>query len=824
MPSFAAPGSSFPDEETQADGYGDGSLAPRTYAAAAHEGNGGWGAQTTGGEGAAEEGFPLGRLLRRRWWVLLLGLACGLGGGYLYDLSQPPVYQSVAELTVSARRAALPGTEGGGGEMEQLTGDTLGNYLYRAQTAPLVARAVRERRLDELPAFKGAGSPVGRILKGLEGTQVPGTRVLQFTYSGGSPEETGAVLDAVVDAFAAEVREESQSGVREAIRLISEARDQVLRDLEAAEAAHREFERNSPLVRGPDGQPLNPHAADLLALDAARDELSLELSNLVAEVESIRSSMEAGGRRAALAQMASLKRESVGENPAVAELGFEEQHLDLILELEEARETKGANHPDIKRLENRLAALRRIEAERAGLQTGVDGAGPDGAGGPASFLDLYVEARVERARVLQSQIDRLDERYEATREAAESVRDAESRERELRDRRDRHAALYAALVSDVDQLDLLKDADTVRVTPITPPGPGRPARAPLFRALGAGGALGLAVAFGLAYLLEQSDRRFTGPAELRAEFGLPLLGHVPQIPARTLKEAKRVRDGVPDPGLSTVLRPKSQLAESYRAVRTGLLSAARNGAKVVQVTSPDRGDGKSTLTANVAVTLGRVGKKTVLVDVDLRRPRVRRMFGLPQVSAEDPGVGTAEVIADPDKLDEALVESGQPGLWLLPCAARPDHPAELLSSEAYETFLEVLRQKFDFVLLDSPPVLAVSDPAATARLADGVMVVTRLHPRTRRRLGECLDTLDQAGANVLGLVVNAVPTSGEYTREVQGGYYGGYGYGAFAGRDAYYSDEATAAPASAALIEAAPASASSASADAGGAAEVARSR
>ncbi|QDT18228.1 polysaccharide biosynthesis tyrosine autokinase [Alienimonas californiensis] len=803
MPSFAASGSSFPGEDPQAEGYGrggDGPNAPRSHAVTGYDANGGWGAQSAGGDAATEEGFQLGRLLRRRWWVLLLGLASGLGGGYLYDLYQPPVYQSVAELTVSARRTALPGSEGGGGEPEELAGEALGNYLYRAQTGPLVARAVRERRLDELPAFKGAGSPVGRILKGLEGGQVPGTRVLQLTYSGGSPEETGAVLDAVVATFVEEVREEGQSGIREAIRLISEARDQVLRDLEAAEAAHREFERTSPLVRGPDGQPLNPHAADLLALDRARDELSLELSNLTAEVESIRSSMEVGGRRAALAQMASLKRESAGENPAIAELGFEEQHLDLILQLEEARETKGENHPDIKRLENRVAALRRIEADRAGLQ-----AGPDGTEGPSSFLDLYVAARVERARVLQSQIDKLDERYAETREAAEDVRDAESRERELRDRRNRHADLYAALVADVDQLDLLKDADTVRVTPIVPPGPGRPARAPLIRALAAGGALGLAVAFGLSYLLEQSDRRFTGPAELRAEFGLPLLGHVPEIPPRTLKEGKRIREGVPDAGLSTVLRPKSQLAESYRAVRTGLLSAARNGVKVVQVTSPDRGDGKSTLTANVAVTLGRVGKRTVLVDVDLRRPRVRRMFGLPQVAADNPGVGTAEVIADPDKLDEALVESGQPGLWLLPCAARPDHPAELLSSEAYETFLDVLRQKFDFILLDSPPVLAVSDPAATARLADGVVVVTRLHPRTRRRLGECLDTLDQAGARVLGLVVNAVPAGGEYTREVQGGYYGGYGYGAMAGRDAYYSDEGTSAPAAPALIAATPA-------------------
>ena len=200
--------------------------------------------------------------------------------------------------------------------------------------------------------------------------------MLRLTYSGSSPAETGAVLDALVDAFAEEVREEGQSDSREALRLISEARDQVLRDLEAVVAERREFERTSPLVRGPEGRPLNPHAADLLELDAARDALRLELSNLTAELESIHASLEAGGRRAALAQMASLKQEGRGENPAAAALGFEEENLALILQLEEARETKGDNHPEIRRLENRLAALRRLAEERAGLER----AGSEGGG------------------------------------------------------------------------------------------------------------------------------------------------------------------------------------------------------------------------------------------------------------------------------------------------------------------------------------------------------------------------------------------------------------------------------------------------------------
>ncbi|WP_171185447.1 polysaccharide biosynthesis tyrosine autokinase [Alienimonas chondri] len=720
-------------------------------------------------------------MLRRKWYLLVLGLAAGLGGGYYHFTKQEPVYRSTAEVTVSYREASLP-VENDLNGRPQSPQNVLGDYLHRIQTPPLIQRAVEEHDLADLPRFRGGGSPVGTILGGLSGRQIEGTRVLQLGYVGKSPEETKAVLDAVVATFIDSVKEDEQSVSQEAVELITKANDQVRGELESAEAAYREFQRTSPLTRGEDGSPVNPYAADLLQIDAHEDELRLQLTTLTAEIDAIRKALAEGGRREALAQMAAISRqnESDGESsPAATQLSFEEKHLDLLLELEEARERFGENYPERKRLENRYAAVRKLMAERAGLTGSEESA--------KSFLDLFVDARQEKAEVLKAQIAMLNEEYASTEKEAEALRDAELTERELRDQLARHAAMHTALVDKISQLDLTKDAERVRVASLVPATLGALTPVELIRSLSMGGVMGLAVAFGLAYLLEQGDRSFKGPEELRAEFGLPLLGHVPVIPAKTLRRTKQT--GKLDPSLLTIHRPQSRLAESFHAVRAGLAFAARSGVKVIQVTSGDPGDGKSTLAANLAVSLGRSGKSTVLVDVDLRRPRVAGLFGLPKE-----GVSVTDVIENPDKLSDAVVESGVPGLSLLPCLRKADHPAELLSSQAFEDFVEVLRHKFDFVVLDSPPVLAVSDPAAIAPSADGVVLVTRLSKRTRRKVQESLDTLDRAGANLLGLVVNAVDSSGEYVREVESGYYGGYGYGYGRTKGSYYSNEKAAPP------------------------------
>jgi capsular exopolysaccharide synthesis family protein len=230
--------------------------------------------------------------------------------------------------------------------------------------------------------------------------------------------------------------------------------------------------------------------------------------------------------------------------------------------------------------------------------------------------------------------------------------------------------------------------------------------------------------------------------------------------------------------LITLRDPKSHVSEAYRGLRTALyFSSEGQKHRVIQVTSPDQGDGKSTLIANLAVSIAQSGKSVLLIDADFRRPKVHKLFGL----SEETGMAT--VLAGISELDEAIQPTLVDGLAVLPCGPQPPNPAELLTSPRFNTFLEAIRQRYDFVLIDTPPLLAVSDPSVVAPRVDGVILLIRLAKHDRPRAVRCKEILNSLGANILGVVVNnfgrrrgsSYDEFGyEYGYGYKGGYYNGY--------------------------------------------------
>jgi capsular exopolysaccharide synthesis family protein len=286
-------------------------------------------------------------------------------------------------------------------------------------------------------------------------------------------------------------------------------------------------------------------------------------------------------------------------------------------------------------------------------------------------------------------------------------------------------------------------------------------------------------------MVDFADRTFRSPEEVRRTLRLPLLGHVPALPAAP--KAKRSKKGsVANPAsridhsVVTYHFPQSWEAESFRGLRTSVTFTRRGAAhQVLQVTSPNPGDGKTTITANLAVAMAQAGKRVLLVDCDLRNPRIHKLFGLEnKTGLADCLVGDAEPF---DAIQSTEIEK----LWVLPRGSLPSNPAELLASECFVQFLQTVRQQYDCVLLDSPPVLAVSDPCIIAPRADGVLLAIKtakngIVPAIRTR--EMLTSLD---AQLIGVVVNRCEgrPSDEYGRHVTGVY--GYVYG-----KEYYSEKA----------------------------------
>lgn len=278
------------------------------------------------------------------------------------------------------------------------------------------------------------------------------------------------------------------------------------------------------------------------------------------------------------------------------------------------------------------------------------------------------------------------------------------------------------------------------------------------RYVGGGAIVGILLMAGLALLMDMADRSYRSPDEIASDLGKPVLGH---IPAMDLPNIKRVIDSV-DESIITLHHSRGRIAESYRSVRTGLFFSSRGtDLKVVQVTSPVPGDGKSTLCANLAVTMAQSGRRVLLLDADFRRPRLHKIFGV------DVEAGLAQCVSGEAELDEVTYSTCIANLSLMPGGKRPSNPAELLSSSRFSQLLEILKEKYDIIIIDTPPALAVSDPSVVASLVDGVVLAMRLRRNVKPLATRAFRVLESVDAQILGVVVNGVSTEAAY---------GGYGY------------------------------------------------
>jgi tyrosine-protein kinase len=258
-----------------------------------------------------------------------------------------------------------------------------------------------------------------------------------------------------------------------------------------------------------------------------------------------------------------------------------------------------------------------------------------------------------------------------------------------------------------------------------------------------GGVLGLFVAGGLVLLLSYLDNTVKDSESLRHFVGTPALGEIP-----TLRRTS---------GLEALDAPQSQGAEAYRGLRTNLQFAlfGRDVHSIV-LTSTQPGDGKTTTLANLAVVLAQSGQRVIVVDADLRKPRLHQVFrGLTNRT----GLTNLLLSDEADDLDHVLQQTGVSGLRVLTTGPLPPNPPDLLTSQRMRALVSQLESKADIVIFDAPP-RTVSDPLILAGLADGLLLVTSSHKTRANELQTCLDDIERSGTPVIGIVVNRVALRG----------------------------------------------------------------
>ncbi len=291
--------------------------------------------------------------------------------------------------------------------------------------------------------------------------------------------------------------------------------------------------------------------------------------------------------------------------------------------------------------------------------------------------------------------------------------------------------------------------------------------------------LGGAVGFGLAFFLSYLDRSIRTPDQVERLLQLPPLGVIParsepqasgSARTRLFQKGKKSYEVGDADGEAIELAPhneqRSPIAEAYRAFRTALMLSRAGGVRSVVVTSAVPHEGKTTTAVNLAVVLGQLGRRVLLVDADLHKSRLHEIFQIPN------RVGLVSVLAEGLEPSRAIVKTAVPGVFVVPAGPEAPNPSGLLASDAMQKFLELGTVNFDHVIVDSPPVLPVSDTLVFAHQTDGIVLCVRGGSTSRDLVLRARDRILRSGVPIIGVIINAL----EPERAVYDHYEYGYGY------------------------------------------------
>ena len=787
------------------------------------------------------QGFDYLGMMWRRKWLLMFGAVVGLGMGYLYYTKQPPVYQSSAEIQVSNPNATqnLP-MEGLEYQAHPLADEirVIRSELVLKDAAimgDLSSTKQFSGRSNESIAASLSGSGALSLVP-MNGM---GSSVITVSYSCNEPSDARRVVQAVIDAYSKYLQSMHHNVGEETIRYIDDARGEVLKKLESLEAQYDKFKQNNLLIDR-NGTHTSIHRANAEQLLGEKQRLNIERTYLYGQYRAVQDAIErkddprtvllmlrralgertleaddtekttvgqiatapvAAPAKIQMPRQAQQRSEQMREGPLFQlklkekELltAFAPSHPALVkvkLQIDALEEQITQFEADEKQLREELEAqVREMEAEaenaRKEAAQRLAAQGMPVEEDPAEKLRRDTQIRIltleQELKSIDNQLTVITDQYNTERELARGEERDEIMAAGYNRDIARQRELYAKIVARLDELNIVSDLDGRRVSALKSPKKGWQIAPSMSRNLAMGCFLGLLSAAGIAYLFEWSDKSYHSPDEIAEHLRMPVIGHIPAV--RPDMEKVREKKSQLDPSLCAYFQPKSTFCEAYRAVRTALyFSSQQSENKVIQITSAVPSDGKSTIAANLAITTAQAGKSVLLVDCDFRRPRAHQLF---KISTKKGVAWLVENMPENPKdsgaglLGEAVQETEIPNLCVMPCGERPANPSELLSSQKFEKMLKLLREKFDLVLVDCPPLLAVTDPSNIAPRVDGVILVIRIRKVVRPMALRASRILETLGANVLGVVVNGVGSREAY----------GYGSKYYRSRSSYYGGD-----------------------------------
>jgi succinoglycan biosynthesis transport protein ExoP len=746
--------------------------------------------------------------LRRRYPLIILGLFVGLLGAALYYSQQVPQFQSSLTVYIGQRSSEAATTGRATMEGTSVQVQILATHAELFTSPKVVGDAVAKGNLHRLMGIGSAKEATVIIRSGLKVSQggtgpAAGASLLTASFQHTDAEVAAEVLTAVYDAYKDYIDSQSRNISGEAADLIARAlveNEQAVRD---ADEAYRDNVARMPALVTADGRLSDVHRTRLTNIEAELSTVRSSLSRARSKQGSLEEFLEsrAGQELSFIDAMSMLGEQEVSRLTAAFSIGrqkgieSEEERQSAIMaelnrtgygrlwELTTRRDALldrfGPGHSAVEAVNSQIAS---IEEQMRQTQDSV----PEFLRGenftPIGLLQNYLSVLKNDVRELGTRERELEAESEKESGAAKVVEELFMSTLSLRKTLDRAESRYDEVFKRLQEINLTSDYAGFTTDLIAPAEPNYtrvwPSKTRIF-ALGfvAGAMVGL----GLGLLAELTDRTFKTPEDVEKTLGTSILVHVPKLELSRLQR-KAIADSAVDPMVTALHSPRGSEAETFRLLRTSVLFAAKkDGQKVFMVTSPSPGDGKSTTISNLAVSLAQTGKRVLLVDADMRRPTIGKKFGV------DRRPGLSDYLQQRFELEECLQSTEQVNLVICPDGTKTSGPAELLESPRFAEFIAEARQRFDYVLIDTPPVLAVADPVIVAENADGVLLTLRIEKKNRQLVERAHEVLSEHGANLLGLVVNATESSRRGYGYSSYNYYGKKEYGYVAAYRSYYA-------------------------------------
>ncbi|MEL7500626.1 MAG: polysaccharide biosynthesis tyrosine autokinase [Planctomycetota bacterium] len=759
-------------------------------------------------------GFDIWGPLQRRKYLIALFCLIGAGAGYLYYVNSPKTYSSTTRLmiTTQAPPTMLDGDM-------RLSRESLDKHVSLIASELILKDASKNGRFERLEVFKDTSYPVNQLRSMIR--VVPETKeTLSIVCTGSNPDDLPQILNQIVSSYRKTIKEDSQAIGQKTVDLIQRLANRLNEEKQdAVNERDMLWQQLNIQAIDKDGFAVNPHNRPLAQLQTQLDSLRLQLTEVQDRFRLLEKNLEIDPEKdeidpvklgiAALEARDYLKlverpfkEEAMGGDRVVRNLAPEfQQRQSLqqkiwnieskIVELNFTRteySTKyGSGHSKIEAIDNQIAYYdtqrRDTQAELMEVEKKIEIESQrneeENPEDNVQRMDLatfrlneqrewvskyFLRLRQEQEQIA-AKINRVETQINTVSKKAQAAATKIIRLNKLQDDFKQKSAAVTAITDKLSEMDILNNNYTMTsVKELDEAKRGVKVAPSLPKSLALGTMLAFLAGLGLAILVDQSELAFRNPAEIFERLQVPVVGRIPRINTRNI-EAKTGHQS-----LIAAHKPSATASESFRDVRTALFFRANHdGIKTILFTSPSPGDGKSTTVSNLAISIAQAGKKVVLVDADFRRPRVHQYFG------QELNPGLMDVLNGEMPLKQAIQKAElQENLFLVPSGGRPRNPGELVTSEAFRNLIEALREKFDYVLIDSPPVLPVSDPATIASLVDGVYLVTRIRKGVKLTSQKAKETLDRVGANWMGVIVNGLDENPHYSE--YGYQYGNYSY------------------------------------------------